>query len=1618
LYIPKIRCLIPGYLCLTSLPHTMRHKLLLVFFFLTIVTAKAQNQIRLSDKSADFLADVKTILLAGKVEKAEQLSASLETAWNSGNVSAKQQKQVIDIAQNMYRKRLRTNPHFAQFFTMVASGINNQHLRGSALDDMLDVTAKAVKQESIKNMERFLSAASLYLSTNRVFQNSYYSLRGEGGSFSFSYEGASKVNDEENEIQDKWNNTPPLEETAGPDQLAEDDGWGTINSAPKKEDKQKTEKEHKESIKKQFLPQQPEVTGPVLKFVNVTFTFVTPWDSTAIARTSGQLMLAGNLFVGEGGTFAWQANEETAVAELRKYSFNTSFAGFKAPDATVTYPSVLTAPVDGALEWISSKRKSSVYPYPKFFSFTNDAKFKPLGDNIAYKGGFSLVGNTVGSKPLDNSLSELLVSQGGRHKFRAVARDYTITDSLILASRASVAIYQQRDSLTHPAMQLRFSRERQDLTLTKDDGVYARTPFFDTYHKLEIKAERLHWNLNNPEVDFSILNTKTLIPVQLESTEYFSNNRFQQLVGVATFHPLQVLVGYAAKAKRNEFYTADVARTTNVKEIAIKEAAATLSRDGYLNYDPAGGYIQLKPKAWHYIGAARDLTDYDHLVIKSVVPSGRNATLNLDNNELTVRGVDKITFNNDTASVYILPRRREIHLQKNRDLVFDGQVYASRLTFKGTAFKFNYDEFSIDLAKLDTVALVSRRRRGGEATDQVLTGKGSSMSGKLYINKPDNKSGRKHLLDYPKFDAVSGAQVAFNRPDVAGGAYDSTVYFDMPPFKIDSLSSGKGAIAFDGTFNSGGIFPPIEAKLQMMPDETLGFYHQPSAKGLAAYGGKGIVYDTIMMSSAGIQSKGKLTYLTATLQAPAYTYYKNAVTTNAGTSVSIAEGTWGSTAFPVASLAGFAMNWLPQSDSMYVQTTGEPMKIYKEGFDFKGVAKLSPGGLYGSGVVDNPVANVTAAQLLFKQRGLSGNHATIIAKSDVASKPAVKAQDMAFTYDLNKGFVDFASEQKGVASIEFPKAQYKTSMSSARWDMNKQKVSLQADENGAKNWFYSLHPQQDSLQFMAASGEYDLKMNTLLAGGVPYIAVADVYLVPDSGKVAVAADATIHTLHNAKVLADSALQYHKLYAGNIDVLSRKAFRGDAVADYKNAATDSFELTFSRFEYGNPQEKKRPVYTFATAQAEEGNPFYIFPRILYRGNITMHAPQQYLSFDGELKLNFTGNPADADWFPYKKDTLNPDNVRIPIIKPKAADGTPLHTGLHVSKSSAKLYNTFASKKQDEEDLDLFAVDGLLSYNKEKSEFKIGRADRAYADSYQGNVLRYNETSNTVQFEGKLNLLRPMKNFNVEAAGSGDANVDSGRYKLDAFLTFDLDMPGQAFTAMAGNLGGDKAVAGEASDASEAMLYKLGEFIGDREVRKYAARAATEYVPLPEISKNLVRSLVLSQVNLRWSTEQNAWYSIGKIKLANILKDDISTEMDGCLEMRQDKNGEPVVNLYLQADSYTWYYFSFMENSLTVTSSDDKFNNAIRSKAKGSRGASSNYGFYAGESTEKNKFIDYFSTTYLQGKGEINLIAEQPVIQEAAGIQYMENQPKKDRKKKNKKSEPLEAEKPADINNQNP
>lgn len=52
---------------------------------------------------------------------------------------------------------------------------------------------------------------------------------------------------------------------------------------------------------------QPVLSGPVMKFDQVTFTFATAYDSANLNNTRGSVSLRDGTFVGEKGTFGWSS---------------------------------------------------------------------------------------------------------------------------------------------------------------------------------------------------------------------------------------------------------------------------------------------------------------------------------------------------------------------------------------------------------------------------------------------------------------------------------------------------------------------------------------------------------------------------------------------------------------------------------------------------------------------------------------------------------------------------------------------------------------------------------------------------------------------------------------------------------------------------------------------------------------------------------------------------------------------------------------------------------------------------------------------------------------------------------------------------------------------------------------------------------------------------------------------------------------------------------------------------------------------------------------------------------------------------------------------------------------
>jgi hypothetical protein len=1681
------------------------------------VTVAARYTGHLAPDPAQFIVDVRTMLLATNNAAAQAVGEKLRLLWGSNQLTNSQQSRIAELSQKMLDKKLRPLPHLTAFYSALVGGKNLAKLSDGQVDQLLDVLGQSLERDTNPDTEKFLLSTSRLLNGGYLYRSGFSSLRVIGGQLSFAHKGAatepsptasfetpaaptapvakpaapkatpaktvakakpkpapkkrasdgwdtadmwssssSKKNDGWGSANDGWG-TPVKKKTAANDGWgAASDGWGTpvkkkttakavAKATPAKAPAAKPATAAPVANNADFdqpaLPftpsagaayeayYPPAVSGPVVEIKDADIVMGTAGDSIVLRKVSGTAAPLSSRFVATGGQVAWTIKNNPVTADLGPFDFDLGKAEFTAQPVTLTYPYLLEAPVKGALSYKSFRRKPATGDtgYPRFISLTNDARLKNLGEGIKYQGGVSISGARLLSAALDGSMATIRVSQDGKQRFRAASRSYVLSDSLITASRAAVALYESdHDSITHPGVELKYLKAKQKLQLLQEQGTYRKTPYSDSYHQVDMRAEMLVWNLREPKIDFSIFTSPKQVSANFESKNFFSNTRYQQLKSINHLHPLQMLLGYSQNhGKTQTMSVREVAEEVKIPEENLRSAVTALARDGYVDVQPQNGVVTILPKGRHYVGAARDKKDYDHLAIKSLTGSGRSATLNLTSDQLLVRGVEQFSFSDDSAAVVVRPDSGVVRLGRNRTIKFNGRVIASAYRFKGRDFQFDYDGYYIDMPHIDSLTIRSKsnKKAGGNErrpSDFTLTNKGNSQSGRLFLNDPKNRSGRKKLGNFPSFNSTSGAYVYFNKPDVLGGAYDSTTYFDVPPFKFDSMGTSKSRAGFVGVFHSKAL-PPIKTALTTQDDGSLGFVHVVPASGYALYKGKGRLSGgaKVHLNGQGLQSNGTVSYLGATMQSDRFVLYGDSLT-GEGKAGAIAAGP----NFPKVTMPpGYFISWNAKSDSLHLLTPkeGAPVKMYAD-HTFKGSMLLTPKGLGGAGRLDGPQSYVRSGSLAFKNDSYSGKKAVLSVKSAQAGKPALTANDVDFTYDLKNSYAEFTRQENSTANIDLPYSSFRTSLSSGRWDFKKKRVSLKATPAEAgRSYFVSTKPEQHNLKFKSTSASYDLTKYQLEAKGVPYIAAADAWVIPDSGRVTVAGSGKLQTLRRATVLLDSLGKFHKLTGGNITVASRDAFSGDAKYNFRTVSGDSLALKFTNFQsdssalVAGPGKKRfglrkraattadeatgpASLATTATASVEANQKFQLAPSIGYRGSINLNSQKRGLIFDGQVQLQFSKLKNSADWFAVQ-DSIDPKNVVLTLARPKAEDGTELVTGLFLSDADNKMYPLYAAPKVSPADVPVLEVDGKLRYDAKAGEYTISKNDLADANQYEGAVLVYKETNNQVSFRGPMSFITNTKNYSIAASGVGRANPDSARYQVDALLGIDITMPSKAIETMGANLGQVTKNSPEALDGSPNEVFKLAQFAGNKGAELYAnRRPGTAAPPLASLSPKLVHTLVLSNVNLRWNAKQKAWYSVGKIGVAGVGKQAMNALVDGYVEIKRD-NSTDQVEIYLEAEPQTWYYLRYANNIVLAKSSSESFDGEIGGKAKGDPNTATEYGVFLGDYSDVDQFRSHFERDYLGKSGKLTARPAAPVsATEEVGVD-------KDKKKKKKTNDPF-------------
>jgi hypothetical protein len=1322
-------------------------------------------------------------------------------------------------------------------------------------------------------------------------------------------------------------------------------------------------------------PAQPILEGPLITFKNISLNIRSPYDSTVFKGTSGSLMLKNNVFVGKGGKFDWSGtgmSPEEIYCELKEYNFNIRSTKIVGEGATLHYPSRTDKAVDGIFEY-DSKRHTSPQDnqYPRFKSFTNNVELKGLGESIKYKGGLSLGGRRMYSSCIDEGYGTIEVMHEGQTSIRSTSNRFELGDSTISAGICNTILYLgNSDSIYHPGTVFKFNKNNNVLKLYKQSG-FKHAPFIDTYHKIEIEADALTWDLNNPQIDFSIINAKDQIPAIFESEEYFSASKYAAITGLYRFHPLQLIYNYSEKTKSKEFYADDVAKSTKVEPVTLRGSMISLMKGGFIDYNAKTGLIKLRSKAIHYVLSRRDKKDYDNINFVSIEPSGHNATLDLKTEELTVRGVEKV-YISDSLNVYFVPDNKEVKILKNRDFKFDGQINTDNFQFKGKNFQFSYDSFLVHLPNIDFIK-ISAKESDNKDKKKALTNELTYSSGILYINKPHNKAGRKVFVQYPMFESTTGASVVFNKPGIAQGAYDTSMHFNIPPFQLDSLGSGDNkTIGFEGTFDSGGIFPPFKQRLVVMPDHSLGFEHKVPEEGFKLYDGKGKYYKKLILNNQGLRGDGEIHYLNATLYSKDFLFLKDSVLT-IGTKLVNTEGTHPDVAaeikFPDMYVEEYKLKWLPRSDKMYISDTKNPIQFYKNTATLQGTANLTSRGMFGEGILLTRGSESESEKFHFEQTRFSGQDVNFQIKSDNPAKPALLCKMVKLEFDLTKSIAMFSPEVAGSASNEFPYAMYKSSLDNGIWDLKKKTITMKMPAGGDinKSYFYSTRLDQDSLVFNATEAVYDITKLTLNIKGIPYITVADGKIFPDGSKVFIQENAVMQTLENAKIVIDTTNEFHHLYEGKIDIRSRQKFEGVATYQYVNLGSDTLAIKFTEFKLLEHAKKNQNNYTVATGLVKEEENLRIGPRIFYKGKVTMFAPKKYLAFDGFVKLDLKGELKNSQWLKY----YNPGDsseVVINMENTTGDDGSPLSTGLHMNGTSKEIYTSFTSQKKDPADQDIITSNGLLNYNGERNEFSVASQSKLKDPSKKGNLVTYEDSKSVIKYEGSFHLLKSDKGVELISAGRGEGSLKSNNYGFNLLLSFNFKMHANVYTAFAKSMKQilqyqpDTSSATVAEHREKSLPYKVMEVAGSSAGEKFKSNSMLSKGSLALVSSEFSKGMVFSDVNLRWSPKHKAYYSEGPIYISNVQKEDISKPTVGYIEIQ--KGGDfDIINIYLEPMENAWYFLTYEENRLAFVTGNDDVNKVIDDKSEGDKMDRSKFFFTRAEDGEKLKFLSDFKQKYL-------------------------------------------------------
>lgn len=1296
---------------------------------------------------------------------------------------------------------------------------------------------------------------------------------------------------------------------------------------------------------------------PMVVFEKLTIRAVRITDSIEIQDAAGIFYPLQQRFTGTKGMVSWERRglDASVYATLMAYDIDVTKGLYEAPKASLHYPLFLGPQIISGKfsDKLTSADDDTPGSYPRFESEKVVPQINNLGKGLSFSARFKLQGPTVYGFGSRTEPARLLINnEENLLLFSGTATQFTIKkEEMISAERVQAAIFIGKDSLFHPAVNIRYIIPQRQLQLTRGLASNERMPFFSSRHNISIDVDKVNAYF---EQDSILLGERNIAnsfkkEVRLESLHFFKKADYQRIQNIASKNPLAVMKSVAERDGR--LVPADVlaaAIDPTFNRDNIQTLLFDLVAQGFITYHLDDGMVEIKDKVFLYVNADAGKSDYDLLRITSAYEQGANARINLCNGEMLVQGVDNLELSS-RQRVGVKPDSNLLTLKEDRNMDFSGRLFAGYGLLEGSGFHFDYRKF---LVFLDTVKYFDLYVPSGELDENRkpiaygIASRIEKLRGALLIDAPANKSGKDNIAMFPSLESKGNSFIYYDLPHIQDTVYRrDSFYFELSPFSFQHMDViAPKDLVFKGSLFSASIFPPIQESVYLQPDRSLGFITNTPETGLPVYRNKGRFTGAIDLSHKGLLGKGNLLYLGASVNTNDIIFRPSELLAKADL-FTLAEQRDRNPEIPEALGKDVRLQWRPFKDSMYVSSETAPFALFKANqHQLAGTLILTPGGLKADGQLSWDKASLSSKLIAFGAFSARADTSTINIRALGADGVAIRTQNVNSQIDFDRQIAQFKANTPGEWTY-LPLNQYQSSLNAYSWDMKKENINFSAA--GLAGIFKSTHPDKDSLSFTAQKAAYELVGNELKLEGVPFIVSADAFIYPDSGLVTVEPGGEMRSLANARIVADTLNKNHVINRATVQIQGRRSYQASGYYEY-NIGSREQEIFFQQI-VGQPVGKgklsEKAVETRATGEVSPEMNFFIDHKTSFKGTIALNAASKALKFDGYAWLDADKLPY-PEWFSISSES-DKNNLIVRYDAPKNEIGDPLYTGLFLGKESGRVYPRVLQVLELRKDRPIFPVRGYFKYDKQKDHFIFADSLRMFDDDkMMGNLLTFNNKDGSLSASGRFYLGSGLKYIKVDAAGIGSAFFPPPPVDTDVMLddapapVEEKPMRAELMTGISIPLPDALAklmIADFKSSFSSANITILTEldfyrrataqiFPDDKDTRDAISGYSAGYLVPPKRSNNY--TFLFSKLKLKWDTEYQSFINTDpNTGLVSIAGENLDQMVTGYVEFRMPGNEDDRLYVYVKAPSGNFYFFGYKQGILNVTSDNEAFMGAL-------------------------------------------------------------------------------------------